>query len=158
MAEPQECPLRSPVMEINGLPAHPLLVHLVVVLLPLTALAAILVSLWPAAQRKLTFLVPLGAVIGAIAVPVTTRAGESLAEKLGNPPFISQHEEYGEKVLPWAVALAVMTTAQWLYLRRGGSKAVRILLSLAVIASAAGTALYVFLTGDSGARAVWESK
>ena len=95
MAEPQECPLRSPVMEINGLPAHPLLVHLVVVLLPLTALAAILVSLWPAAQRKLTFLVPLGAVIGAIAVPVTTRAGESLAEKLGNQPFISQHEEIG---------------------------------------------------------------
>ena len=57
-------------MEINGLPAHALLVHLVVVLLSLTALAAVVVSLWPAAQRKLTFLVPLGAVIGALAVGV----------------------------------------------------------------------------------------
>ena len=37
-------------MEINGLPAHALLVHLVVVLLPLTAVAAIVVSAWPAAQ------------------------------------------------------------------------------------------------------------
>ena len=47
-----------PGVEINGLPAHALLVHLVVVLLPLTALAAVAVSVWPAAQRKLTFLVP----------------------------------------------------------------------------------------------------
>jgi hypothetical protein len=145
-------------MEINGLPAHPLLVHLVVVLLPLTAVGAILVSLWPAAQRKLTFLVPLGAVVGALAVPITTRAGEELADQFGNPPFIEQHADYGDQVLPWAAALAVTTVFQWLYLRgnRGGGP--RIVLSLAVIASAVGTAVMVALTGDSGARAVWESK
>lgn len=145
-------------MEINGLPAHPLLVHLVVVLLPLSALGAILISLWPAAQRKLSFLVPLGATIGAVAVPITVRAGRDLAEQFGNPPFIEQHEEYGEKVLPWAVALAVTTILQWLYLRRGKGGPPRLLLSLAVIASAVGTVVYVVLTGDSGARAVWESK
>jgi hypothetical protein len=75
-------------MEINGLPAHALLVHLVVVVVPLSALAAIVVSLWPAAQRKLTFLVPLGAVVGLIAVPFTTAAGTDLAARLGNPAFI----------------------------------------------------------------------
>ena len=101
---------------------------------------------------------PLGAVVGAALVPITTNAGESLADRLGNPPFIAEHEEYGEKILPWAVALAVTTLAQWLYLRSGKATVVRIVLSLAVIASAVGTGLYVFLTGDSGARAVWESK
>ena len=147
----------SPDMEINGLPAHPLLVHLVVVLLPLTAVAAVVVSVWPAAQRKLSFLVPLGATIGAIAVPITVRAGKQLAEQFGNPPFIEQHESYGEKVLPWAAALAVTTILQWLYLRGDRTGVPRLVLALAVIASAIGTTTFVVLTGDSGARAVWET-
>ena len=143
-------------MTINGLPAHPLLVHLVVILLPLTALAAILASVWPAAQRKLTFLVPLGAVIGAIAVPITVRAGNELAEQIGNPPFINDHREFGEKIWPFAVALAVTTLAQWLYLRRPDPAGpVRIVLTLLVTAAAVGTAVMVILTGDSGAQAVW---
>jgi predicted membrane protein DUF2231 len=142
-------------MEINGLPAHPLLVHLVVVLLPLTAVAAVVISAWPAAQRKLTFLVPLGAVIGAAAVPITTRAGQDLAKKLGNPPFIARHESFGDQVLPWAAALAVTTLAQWLYLRRGTATLPRIVLGVLVVASAVGTATIVVLTGDSGAKAVW---
>lgn len=142
-------------MEINGIPAHPLLVHLVVVLLPLTAVAAIVVSAWPAAQRKLTFLVPLGAIVGALAVPITTRAGNELADKLGNPPFIEKHQDYGDQILPWAVALAVTTLAQWFYLRRGTATVPRVVLGLLVVASAVGTATLVVLTGDSGAQAVW---
>jgi hypothetical protein len=146
-------------MEINGLPAHVLLVHLVVVLLPLTAVAAIVVSAWPAAQRKLTFLVPLGAVVGALAVPVTTRAGQDLAKRLGNPPFIDKHLGYGTMVLPWAAALALTTIAQWLYLRRSGVTTVpRLALAGLVVASAIGTATIVVLTGDSGARAVWGNR
>ena len=146
-------------MEINGLPAHVLLVHLVVVLLPLTAVAAIVVSAWPAAQRKLTFLVPLGAVVGTLAVPVTTRAGHDLARKLGNPPFINQHLSYGTMVLPWAAALAVTTVSQWLYLRRDGATTVpRVALAVLVVASAIGTTAIVALTGDSGARAVWGNR
>jgi hypothetical protein len=134
-------------------------VHLVVVLLPLTAVAAIVVSAWPAAQRKLTFLVPLGAVVGALAVPVTTRAGQDLAKRLGNPPFIDKHLGYGTMVLPWAAALAVTTIAQWLYLRRSGVTTVpRLALAGLVVASAIGTATIVVLTGDSGARAVWGNR
>jgi hypothetical protein len=142
-------------MEINGLPAHALLVHLVVVLLPLTAVAAVVISVWPAAQRKLTFLVPLGAILGAAAVPITTKAGEELAQRIGNPPFIARHENFGDQVLPWVVAMAVTTLAQWLYLRRGTATVPRAVLGLLVVASAIGTATIVVLTGDSGAQAVW---
>jgi hypothetical protein len=87
-------------MEINGLPAHVLLVHLVVVLLPLTAVAAVAVSVWPAAQRKLTFLVPLGALVGLAAVPLTTRAGNELAASLGNPAFIAHPRDAGRATAP----------------------------------------------------------
>ncbi|GAB3443154.1 hypothetical protein GCM10027517_21220 [Phycicoccus ginsengisoli] len=146
-------------MEINGLPAHPLLVHLVVVLLPLSAVGGILVSAWPAARRRLGILVPLGAVVGALAVPVTTRAGRDLARHFGNPPFIQQHQSYGNQVLPWAAALAVATVLQWFLLRNPRtSRAVQALLGLAVVASAVGTVVIVVLTGDSGARAVWGSR
>jgi hypothetical protein len=132
-------------------------VHLVVVLLPLTAAAAVLVSIWPPAQRKLTFLVPLGALVGAAAVPLTVRAGEDLAKRLGNPPFIKTHQEYGGQVLPWAVALLVTTAAQYALLRGDQARPrwMRWAVSLAVVVAAAGTGVMVFLTGDSGARAVW---
>lgn len=142
-------------MEINGLPAHPLLVHLVVVLLPLSAVAAVVASAWPAAQRKLTFLVPLGAALGAAAVPLTTRAGDDLAASLGNPEFIAHHRELGDSVLPWAVAFAVAALVQWLYLRRDRPALARVVLGLLVTASAVGTVVVVVLTGDSGAQAVW---
>jgi hypothetical protein len=103
-------------------------------------------------------LVPLGAVIGAASVPITTRAGNDLAHKLGNPPFIQRHQHFGSQVLPWAVALAVTTLAQWFYLRRGTAALPRLVLALLVAASAIGTATIVVLTGDSGAQAVWGSK
>jgi hypothetical protein len=41
------------VTTIAGLPAHPLLVHLIVVLAPGTAVLEILCALWPAARRRL---------------------------------------------------------------------------------------------------------
>jgi hypothetical protein len=144
-------------MEVNGLPAHALLVHVAVVVLPLTAAAAVAVSLWPAAQRKLTFLVPLAAVAGLLVVPLTTAAGAALAEDLGNPPFIARHRDLGLQVLPWAAALAVTTTAQWLYLRRPHRRGAtgRWVLAAAVVIASAGTAVVVALAGEAGARAVW---
>ena len=159
MSERLGRPSRSSRMEINGLPAHVLLVHLVVVVLPLTSLAAMAVSVWPAAQRKLTFLVPLGAVVGLLAVPVTTRAGNDLARKLGDPAFIAHHRSLGSMVLPWAAALAVTTlgavaAAATPSLRQqappGGGRL--------VVVSAVGTAVIVALTGDAGARAVWGNR
>lgn len=148
-------------MTVNGLPAHVLLVHLVVVVLPLAAALAILGTFWRAAQRKLTFLIPLAAVVGAAAVPVTTAAGSDLAASLGDPAFIEDHRSLGLGVLPWAVALAVTTTAQWVHLRRGHPRRARprrpltLAIGALVVASAVGTATTVALAGDSGARAVW---
>jgi hypothetical protein len=54
--------------------------------------------------------------------------------------------------------MAVTTVVQWAYLRTGKGGVGRAVLALAVIASAAGTAVMVVLAGESGARAVWESK
>jgi hypothetical protein len=61
--------------EFNGLPVHILLVHLVVVLVPATALCLLLTAFWPAARRRLGFVTPLLALLALIAVPFTRAAG-----------------------------------------------------------------------------------
>lgn len=38
---------------LDGLPAHVLLVHFVVVLAPMTAVLLVVYAVWPAAQRRL---------------------------------------------------------------------------------------------------------
>src|SRR5882762_1920379 len=61
---------------INGLPAHVLLVHLVVVLIPVSAVLVVLVAAWPAARRRLDVLTAALGVAALVAVPITTDAGE----------------------------------------------------------------------------------
>lgn len=61
---------------VFGLPAHILLVHAVVVLVPLAAIALVLCLLWPAARRRLVWPTLTLAVISAVLTPTTTQAGE----------------------------------------------------------------------------------
>jgi hypothetical protein len=152
-------------MDFRGIPLHPLIVHAVVVLLPLTALAAILVSIWPAARRKLTFLVPLGALVVLATVPVAIKAGESLASsaRFGSLPAegkaeIAAHGELGEGVLVWAIALFVLTAAQYAYFRFAQPRrVVTVVLAVLVIVAAVGGVVQVSLAGDAGAHLVWGS-
>ncbi|MHA3703802.1 hypothetical protein ACXR2U_16645 [Jatrophihabitans sp. YIM 134969] len=101
--------------EINGLPAHILLVHAVVVLLPLAAIALALSVLWPAARRRLGIVTPLLALVGLVLVPITTNAGEWLEGKLGESPLIEKHANLGDQLLPFAVALFVIALAHWVW-------------------------------------------
>jgi hypothetical protein len=143
---------------INGLPAHILLVHLVVVLLPLTSAMAVLGSIWPAAQRKFTFLTPLAALVGLIAVPITVAAGEQLADRLQLGAAIAEHEMLAERILPLVIALFVTTAGQWAYLRFARRRRwVTVVIAVLVIAAALATTVQVVLTGDAGAHAVWGS-
>lgn len=51
----------------NGLPMHPLLVHLAVVLVPLSSLLLVLHVSWPAARRRLGWVTPAVALAALIA-------------------------------------------------------------------------------------------
>ena len=159
-------PLRTiGAFEITGLPMHPLLVHAVVVLAPLTALALILGSVWPAARRRLGIVTPLAALLLVVLVPVTVAAGQALSEVVGPTPAIDTHGGLGRMLLPWVVAMLVVAAAQWAWFRWGAreaaepngrrGRAVPIVLAVLAIAVGTGTTVMVALIGDSGARAVW---
>jgi hypothetical protein len=98
---------------ISGLPAHVLLVHAVVVLVPLAALLLVASAWWPAARRKLGLLTPLAALIALILVPVTTHAGEWLRDRVPATPLIDRHAELGDSLLPWALAMFVVAVLVW---------------------------------------------
>lgn len=102
---------------IFGLPAHILLVHAVVVLVPLTALAVLLHAVWPAARRRLGVVTPLAALIVLILVPITVSAGEALEATVGVTPAVQKHSDLGRTLLPWAIALFVIALVEWVWYR-----------------------------------------
>ncbi|WP_069169652.1 DUF2231 domain-containing protein [Streptomyces griseus] len=158
--------------QINGVPAHPFLVHFVVVLVPLAALAVVACALFPQVMRRFGLALPVLALVALIAVPLATNAGEWLQERVDENARVEQHTEMGEDLLPWAVGLFVVATAlwaayRWAFLpsavgaegRRGTGRkpspwwrVAAIVLSLVV---AGGAVVQVYRIGDSGAKATW---
>lgn len=154
------------ISQLLGLPLHPLLVHAVVVLLPLTALALLVAQFWPSARRRLGLLTPLLALMMAVLVPLTTTAGQLLAETVGPLPGIAEHERLGLRLIPWSTALAVVAAAQWGWFRWGAealrsrehpaaARALSVGLAAAAVVVAVGCTLLVVRVGHSGAGAVW---
>ncbi|MFD8597926.1 DUF2231 domain-containing protein [Kitasatospora sp. NPDC059646] len=146
---------------INGLPAHILLVHLVVVFVPLTALALIVCALSPAAARRAGLALPLLAFVTLASVPLTTEAGEWLERHVERTDVVRRHTELGDGLLPWAAGLFVLAVVVWWATRRaaGGrpfSSALRIGAAVLCAAVAVGAVVDVYLIGDSGAKAAWQ--
>jgi uncharacterized membrane protein len=99
---------------VFGVPAHPLIVHATVVLLPLAALCAIAVALVPALRRRFGLLVGLLTVAAVALVPVTTASGDKLfarqsarfgPDDAAEAGLMEQHRELAGNLLPAALLL-----------------------------------------------------
>lgn len=151
--------------DIAGLPLHPLIVHAVVVLLPLTAFAVVLAAIVPAAQRRLGLVTPLAALLVLGLVPFTLLSGEQLKETVGPLPAVEHHEMLGRMLPPWAIGLFLVAAAQWAWSRfrpraaeaekRHADTVVSIVLAIVAVAVAVGSTVMVVLIGEAGARSVW---
>jgi predicted membrane protein DUF2231 len=146
---------------ITGIPAHALLVHAIVVLAPLTALLEILCAVWPAARRRLVWLVLAFAAATLVLTPLTTNAGDWLYHQLGNDSAILQtHKERGDWMIYFSVALLIVAIAlavmHWLEGKSDKPRTASTVI-VAVLALAVGVSsiITVVLIGDSGAHAVW---
>ncbi|MFD4605764.1 DUF2231 domain-containing protein [Streptomyces sp. NPDC058464] len=153
---------------INGLPAHVLLVHLVVVLVPLTALALVLAAISRRAARRMGVVLPLLALVSLVGVPLTTQAGEWLERHVTDNALVQRHAELGDGLLPWAAGLFVLAALVWWGARATteprtdgtgtalwSAAPVRIATVLLSLAVAAGAVVDVYRIGDSGAKAAW---
>ncbi|WP_337002462.1 MULTISPECIES: DUF2231 domain-containing protein [unclassified Microbacterium] len=143
--------------EIAGLPLHPLIVHAVVVLVPLTALALILGAFVPAARKRLGIVTPGAALVVLALVPITMLAGEDLARQVGPIPAVLHHADLGGMLWPWVLAMFVVAAAQWCWYRFGDAprRTARAIIAGLAVVSGAGSTVMVVLIGEAGARAVW---
>jgi hypothetical protein len=149
------------VTTIFGLPAHALLVHAVVVLAPLTALLEILCGFWPAARRRLVWLVLALAVVTTVVTPVAADAGEWLmVQRKRVSPILQEHAVLGEWMQYFSFALLVVAIAlavlHWLETRSDKPRKVATV-AVAVVALVVGVSatVQVVRIGDAGARSVW---
>ncbi|QYJ05682.1 hypothetical protein KUV85_08380 [Nocardioides panacisoli] len=148
-------------MEINGLPLHPLAVHGAVVLAPIASLVA-LAYLVPALRDRLRWPTLVLALVAAAAVLVAYFSGDSFREAndFFNDPGapvtekIDTHEDRGALLMWWSLAFAAIAVITTALHRRDGW--VRWLLAALLAVDAVAVLVLVVLTGDSGARAVWD--
>jgi hypothetical protein len=163
------------IVTIADLPAHPLVVHAVVVLLPLASLGGLLMAVSPALRRRFGVAVLLLAAAGVGAVPLATRSGAELKGALPpNNPLIEAHQRLGENVLPYALTFGITVVLLVMAGRladreRGAAEASsadstgaprtwrRIAMVAAVLVAFSGIAVTVQVvrTGHSGSTAVW---
>ncbi|MEV6611664.1 hypothetical protein [Kutzneria sp. NPDC051319] len=98
---------------IDGLPAHILLVHAIVVLLPLNALLLAVSAIWRQARRRLAGANALLAVVVVTLVPITTDAGEWLERRVPRTDLLRAHTELGDTALFVALPVAVLALVVW---------------------------------------------
>jgi hypothetical protein len=167
-------------MEISklfDLPAHPLIVHIPVVLLPITAIGAVLIVWSPAWRARVGWLVVIGAWVSLLFVQLAIGSGEALQEAVDETDLIRTHAELGEAVRPYAAVLAVALVAFMLYDRRRARRAngadspvvssaarstwrdpVMAIAAVLVLASAVLSSISVVRAGHSGAESVWSDR
>jgi predicted membrane protein DUF2231 len=108
---------------VGGLPAHPLLLHAVVVLVPLTTLAALAVAIRGPWRRGGTVLVALGAVVCALTAFLTMEAGEQLLTALSAgghlSPDFGEHDKWGTYTWYATIPFAVLAVVTAVLARRG---------------------------------------
>lgn len=144
--------------QINGLPAHPLLVHSVVALVPLASLLVIVAAVWPAARVRLGPVPPVVALLALVAIPPTVNAGEWLEDAIGvENELIDKHTDLGGQLLPWVAVLFIAAVVAWLVQRRPSTpKAASVAVAVVVVVAAVGSTWMTYRIGDSGAKAVWD--
>ena len=156
-------------MEFNGLPLHPLIVHVVVVFAPLAGIGGILYAAVPKWRWWLRWPLVACAVIAAAAGIVAVQSGQDLenTRQLQTLPELATHSARG-RFLRWVLLAFLIPTAlaTWQLggpspvtsdgrIREGRTGVVAVGVQVLLIASSLFLLYWVFLTGDSGARAIW---
>lgn len=162
---------------IAGLPAHPLFVHIPVVLIPLAGLIAIVFAFKSEWLDRFGWSLVALSGVGMIGAIIAAGSGESLEEMIrDNGEEISatlrDHAELGETARTISIIFFVIVTAAVVlrYLARkkvgsgnaamkfAASKPGAMVLAAALVVSAGAASYSVAAAGHNGAKAVWEEE
>ncbi len=98
--------------KLFGLPAHPLLVHVPVALIPLCAVGAIVIVVSTSWRQRIGWVVVLLAGVAVVASQLAASSGEEFQEALDKESeLIHRHAELGETFVWFAIAFFVALLA-----------------------------------------------
>ncbi len=156
---------------IFDLPAHPLLVHVPVVLIPLCAAGAVWIVVWPSWRQRIGWIVVSLSGFTVVMSKLAADSGEALEDALDRESsLLERHTELGDTFVWFALVFFVSVLALMLWDRAqrrkadpsGGSTGrarattpAAIVLSILVVVTAAATFFRVYQVGHSGAESVW---
>lgn len=147
---------QEPFGMLAGLPLHPLLVHSAVVLVPLVAVGALVMSYLPSFSRRHGKLILGLAIVAQISVFLAKISGEAFAQILNKN--VEKHAQLGEVAPFITIPMVVLIYLRWRMDRSGssfGSVVIRRLTSVALVIACLASLVVIFLVGHSGAASVW---
>ena len=159
--------------KILGLPAHPLLVHIPVVLIPLAGIGAIWIVVSSKWRAKIGWIVVALAGAGLAGSWLAIQSGRTFYEALNEQSqLLERHTDLGNTFLWFALALFLSTLALVLWDRAQTRKARQqgreldgramartpfaLALSVLVIVATLAAGFQIYRIGDSGAKTVWQ--
>lgn len=141
--------------EIGSLPAHPLIVHGVVVMLPLVSIL-LLVGLFKRSLLERIHIYMIATLaIATVGVLAAKSSGDSLTAAVGLPEF---HAEWGNNLVPLAMALLASFIFFSVVTFHKKVKVVSTILGGVVSLLAMGTIGMTYIVGHSGAESVWKDQ
>lgn len=135
-------------------PAHPLVVHAAVVLLPLVALGAILIVLSARARGRYGSLLAVTSLVALAATFGARFSGEALAGTTTATGTLGAHMFWG-LIAPWPAAVLTLALLGFLWASRGDRRPARVGFAIVTVLAALASLAVVVITGHLGATAVW---
>ena len=143
-----------------GLPLHPLIIHAVVVLVPLSALGVIFLLVFPRFAPTFSPLILILLIASTVAGFIAENSGQSLSNRVGYP---GDHAEQGER-LAKLILLFTLLYITWFVIYRksikfkSADKLLKNSLSVLLLLTAIASTTLTFIVGHSGAKASWEDR
>ena len=145
---------------ILGLPLHPLIIHAVVVLVPLSALGVIFLLVFPRIAPTFSPLILILLIASTVAGFIAENSGQALSNRVGYP---GDHGQQGER-LSKLILLFTLLYITWFVIYRksikfkSADKLLKRGLSVLLLLTAIASTTLTFIVGHSGAKASWEDR
>ena len=142
------------------LPLHPLIIHVVAVLVPLSALGVIFLLAFPKFAPTFSPLILLLLIVSTVSGFIAENSGQALSNRVGYP---GDHAEQGER-LAKLILLFTLLYITWFVIYRksikfkSADKLLKNSLSVLLLLAAIASTTLTFIVGHSGAKASWEDR
>ncbi|MEO6712538.1 MAG: DUF2231 domain-containing protein [Mycobacteriales bacterium] len=149
--------------EMFGIPAHPLLAHLPLILVPLAAITSVVAVGFQRHRKRLAWAAAGVMALALASVQVANASGESLERRVEDSDLLRNHISTGNTLRIFSVllfvfllVLAVLPQSSWTPQRAQRRRAAVAGVSLVVVILSIVCLVVVVRVGHSGTKSVWD--